>query len=154
MNHFALLFFRNIDKLEYFLRMNKGKNFLKSHGRDVQKFIQKQGLDKTFVECEYRMWRVGDRRLPAGIFIDGGSDWVALHRDFIEYAVNSGDDLVTGLKSVFKYTLLPAEVRKSAFHFHFHFIYILELQYKEFCIGTEFLPHTPSKLGNVCLLCG
>lgn len=49
-----------------FLTANKGMNFVKSHGREVQRFISKQGLDKTFVECEARMWRVGDRKLPYG----------------------------------------------------------------------------------------
>jgi protein xylosyltransferase len=58
---------RSTEKLEHFLSVNIGKNFLKSHGRDVQKFIQKQGLDKTFDECEYRMWRLGDRKLPSGL---------------------------------------------------------------------------------------
>ena len=59
-------FFRTTEKLELFLGLNNGKNFIKSHGRDVQKFVQKQGLDKTFYECEYRMWRIGDRVLPKG----------------------------------------------------------------------------------------
>ncbi|XP_015432599.1 PREDICTED: xylosyltransferase oxt [Dufourea novaeangliae] len=71
--------------LVQFLSLNKGMNFVKSHGREVQRFITKQGLDKTFVECETRMWRIGDRKLPNGIQIDGGSDWVALSRDFVEY---------------------------------------------------------------------
>jgi hypothetical protein len=35
--------------------------------KEVQRFIAKQGLDKTFVECEARMWRVGDRKLPDGM---------------------------------------------------------------------------------------
>lgn len=42
--------------------------------------------------------------------IDGGSDWIALHRNFIDYIIKTGDELVSGLKTVFKYTLLPAEV--------------------------------------------
>ncbi|XP_076766039.1 xylosyltransferase oxt isoform X1 [Xylocopa sonorina] len=97
-----------------FLSLNKGMNFVKSHGREVQRFITKQGLDKTFVECETRMWRIGDRKLPDGIQIDGGSDWVALSREFIEYVANPNPDaLVTDLLKVFKYTLLPAE---SFFH--------------------------------------
>lgn len=50
-----------------FLSANKGKNFVKSTGREIQRFIQKQGLDKTFVECDGHMWRVGDRTLPVGI---------------------------------------------------------------------------------------
>jgi len=48
-----------------------------------------------------------------GIFIDGGSDWIALHKDFVRYIVKSDDELVSGLKGVFKQTLLPAEVKSS-----------------------------------------
>lgn len=54
-------------RLTEFLTLNKGMNFVKSHGREVQRFISKQGLDKSFVECEARMWRVGDRKLPTGM---------------------------------------------------------------------------------------
>lgn len=101
-------------QLVEFLTINKGFNFVKSYGREVQRFISKQGLDKSFVECEARMWRLGDRKLPQGIQIDGGSDWIALNRNFIEYVSNSKpDELVSGLLKVFKYTLLPAE---SFFH--------------------------------------
>ena len=129
---------KNNVQLTQFLSLNKGMNFVKSHGREVQRFVTKQGLDKTFVECETRMWRIGDRKLPdgkcasfficilcylrfimkrlffVGIQIDGGSDWVALSRDFVEYVANPNPDtLVTDLLKVFKYTLLPAE---SFFH--------------------------------------
>ncbi|XP_025163648.1 xylosyltransferase oxt isoform X3 [Harpegnathos saltator] len=102
------------NQLIEFLSWNKGMNFVKSHGREVQRFITKQGLDKTFVECEARMWRVGDRKLPDGIQVDGGSDWIALSRDFVEYVANPNPDLlVASLLKLFKYTLLPAE---SFFH--------------------------------------
>lgn len=104
---------KSIEKLEEFLSANKGKNFVKSHGREVQRFIQKQGLDKTFVECDAHMWRIGDRRLPWGLQIDGGSDWVALDRNFVKYVTMSPDSLITGLLVVFRHTLLPAE---SFFH--------------------------------------
>ncbi|XP_014225440.1 xylosyltransferase oxt [Trichogramma pretiosum] len=101
-------------KLVEFLTWNRGMNFVKSHGREVQRFLSKQGLDKTFVECEARMWRVGDRSLPLGIQIDGGSDWVGLSRDFVAYvAAPEPDELVAGLLRVFRHTLLPAE---SFFH--------------------------------------
>ncbi|XP_048525855.1 xylosyltransferase oxt [Dendroctonus ponderosae] len=103
-----------LGKLTQFLSANAQRNFVKSHGREVQRFIQKQGLDKTFVECEYRMWRVGNRKLPLGIQIDGGSDWVALSRPFVQYVANpEPDELVSGLLKVFQHTLLPAE---SFFH--------------------------------------
>ncbi|XP_001949441.1 xylosyltransferase oxt [Acyrthosiphon pisum] len=100
------------DALVKFLTMNREHNFVKSHGREVQQFIQKQGLDKTFVECEARMWRVGEKELPKGIIWDGGSDWLALSRPFVDYLV-AGDTLISGLSQFFKYTLLPAE---SFFH--------------------------------------
>lgn len=102
-----------IQKLTEFLSANIGMNFVKSHGREVQRFIQKQGLDKTFVECDTHMWRTGDRTLPWGIQIDGGSDWVALSRKFIRYIINDSDELLVGLLKVFRHTLLPAE---SFFH--------------------------------------
>ncbi|XP_053673319.1 xylosyltransferase oxt [Anopheles nili] len=108
---------KTIDQLVTFLTANRGQNFVRNHGREVQRFIQKQGLDMTFVECDNRMWRIGDRTLPAGITIDGGSDWVCLSRDFARYVTNDGsssrDELVRGLLRVFEYTILPAE---SFFH--------------------------------------
>ncbi|XP_050534829.1 xylosyltransferase oxt isoform X2 [Daktulosphaira vitifoliae] len=100
------------DALVKFLTANREYNFVKSHGREVQQFIQKQGLDKAFVECETRMWRVGEKELPKGIVWDGGSDWIALSRPFVNYLV-TGDELISGLMQFFKYTLLPAE---SFFH--------------------------------------
>lgn len=104
---------KTVDKLVEFLTINKGKNFVKSHGRETQRFIQKQGLDKTFVECDAHMWRIGDRDLPENIQIDGGSDWLGLSRDFVQYIIDDKDDLVKGLLVIFTQTLLPAE---SFFH--------------------------------------
>ncbi|XP_064292285.1 xylosyltransferase oxt isoform X2 [Plodia interpunctella] len=104
---------KSLESLENFLSVNKGLNFVKSHGREVQRFIKKQGLDKTFIECETHMWRVGERKLPRGIVIDGGSDWVALSPQFVSYVTGKQDELLAGLEIVFKHTLLPAE---SFFH--------------------------------------
>ncbi|KAG5670975.1 hypothetical protein PVAND_001203 [Polypedilum vanderplanki] len=105
---------KSIDKLTEFLSVNRDKNFVKSHGREVHRFIQKQGLDKTFVECDTHMWRIGDRNLPDGIQIDGGSDWICLSRKFVSYVTAEiRDDLIEGLLKIFQHTLLPAE---SFFH--------------------------------------
>ncbi|XP_053953163.1 xylosyltransferase oxt [Anastrepha ludens] len=106
---------KTLDKLADFLTANKGYNFVKSHGRETQRFVQKQGLDKTFVECDTHMWRIGDRQLPSGIQIDGGSDWVALSRPFVQYVITESqfDPLLQGLLTIFRHTLLPAE---SFFH--------------------------------------
>lgn len=105
---------KTIDKLTEFLTANKNKNFVKSHGREVQRFIQKQGLDKSFVQCDHHMWRIGDRVLPSGIQIDGGSDWICLSRKFVAYVTTEDkDELIEGLLKIFRHTLLPAE---SFFH--------------------------------------
>ncbi|KAJ0178283.1 hypothetical protein K1T71_006106 [Dendrolimus kikuchii] len=104
---------KSLESLENFLSVNKGLNFVKSHGREVQRFIKKQGLDKTFIECDTHMWRVGERKLPTGIIIDGGSDWIALSPDFVSYVVGKHDELLAGLDIIFQHTLLPAE---SFFH--------------------------------------
>lgn len=83
------------------------------------RFIRKQGLDRLFYECDTHMWRLGDRKIPEGISVDGGSDWFLLNRMFVEYVINSKDDLVTNMKRFYAYTLLPAEVtlRKHIFIF-------------------------------------
>ncbi|EDO36835.1 predicted protein, partial [Nematostella vectensis] len=99
--------------LSSFLRSHRDVNFLKPHGRDIARFIKKQGLDRTFLQCDEHMWRLGDRKLPADLDIDGGSDWIALNRKYCDYLVTSRDELVTGLKHMYRYTLLPAE---SFFH--------------------------------------
>lgn len=76
----------------------------------LPRFIRKQGLDRLFLECDAHMWRLGDRRIPEGIAVDGGSDWFLLNRKFVEYVAFSTDDLVTKMKQFYSYTLLPAEV--------------------------------------------
>ncbi|KAB1263188.1 Xylosyltransferase 1 [Camelus dromedarius] len=126
------------DQLVAFLSRYRDMNFLKSHGRDNartckvdreeeagvsssensicmggDRFIRKQGLDRLFLECDAHMWRLGDRRIPEGIAVDGGSDWFLLNRKFVEYVTFSTDDLVTKMKQFYSYTLLPAEVRRD-----------------------------------------
>ncbi|RVE69968.1 hypothetical protein OJAV_G00083240 [Oryzias javanicus] len=104
---------RTNQQLVDFLSKHSGKNFIKSHGRDNARFIRKQGLDRLFLECDAHMWRLGDRKIPEGIAVDGGSDWFLLSRSFVDYVVNSGDELVSSMKRFYAYTLLPAE---SFFH--------------------------------------
>lgn len=67
-------------------------------------------MDRLFHECDNHMWRLGERTIPEGLEVSGGSDWFALTRKFVEYVVNSQDELVTGLKQFYTYALLPAEV--------------------------------------------
>ncbi|XP_005998331.1 xylosyltransferase 2 [Latimeria chalumnae] len=104
---------RTNDELVAFLSKYQDKNFLKSHGRDNARFIKKQGLDRLFHECDSHMWRLGERQIPEGIVVDGGSDWFCLTREFVDYVVYTQDELVSRLKQFYTYTLLPAE---SFFH--------------------------------------
>ncbi|XP_072224663.1 xylosyltransferase 2 [Leuresthes tenuis] len=104
---------RTNDELVAFLSLHRDKNFLKSHGRENARFIKKQGLDRLFHECDNHMWRLGERSIPKGLEVSGGSDWFALTRHFVEYVMNSQDELVSGLKQFYTYALLPAE---SFFH--------------------------------------
>ncbi|KTF98420.1 hypothetical protein cypCar_00015504 [Cyprinus carpio] len=104
---------RTNNELVAFLSQNCDKNFLKSHGRENARFIKKQGLDRLFHECDNHMWRLGERTIPEGLEVSGGSDWFALTHKFVEYVINSQDELVTGLKQFYTYALLPAE---SFFH--------------------------------------
>ncbi|XP_047215598.1 xylosyltransferase 2-like isoform X2 [Girardinichthys multiradiatus] len=104
---------RTNDELVMFLSLHRDKNFLKSHGRENARFIKKQGLDRLFHECDNHMWRLGERNIPEGLEVSGGSDWFALTRRFVDYVVSSRDELVLGLKQFYSYALLPAE---SFFH--------------------------------------
>ena len=56
------------------------------------------------------MWRIGERKIDPLIDIDGGSDWVALNKKFCQYVVTSQDTVVVGLRQMYTYALLPAEV--------------------------------------------
>ncbi|XP_034568160.1 xylosyltransferase 1-like [Notolabrus celidotus] len=104
---------RTNEQLVAFLSKYRNMNFIKSHGRDNARFIRKQGLDRLFLECDTHMWRLGDRKIPEGIAVDGGSDWFLVNRPFVDYVVNSQDELVSSMKRFYSYTLLPAE---SFFH--------------------------------------
>ena len=101
------------DEITQLLGSNLGENFLKPHNGDQEVFIAKQGVNYTFIQCDDHMWKLGPRQIPEGIVIDGGSDWVTLHRDFIEYVLISDEVLIRELKHFYKYTLLPVE---SFFH--------------------------------------
>jgi hypothetical protein len=46
-----------VQRLSEFLSAHRDKNFVKSHGRDAQVFVRKQGLDRTFHECDLHMYR-------------------------------------------------------------------------------------------------
>ncbi|XP_065183647.1 xylosyltransferase 1-like [Sycon ciliatum] len=105
--------FKNFTYIVDYMTAWRKHNFLRAHGKTSPRFIHKQGLDQTFFECEHHMWRIGPRKLPEGIHIDGGSDWIMLNRDYVHYLVASTDAVALGLKHMFSYTLLPAE---SFFH--------------------------------------
>uniref|UniRef100_A0A1I7WCM9 protein xylosyltransferase n=1 Tax=Heterorhabditis bacteriophora TaxID=37862 RepID=A0A1I7WCM9_HETBA len=112
-----------LSELEAQLKINIGKSFLSSHGYNTARFIQKQGFDYVFIECENRMWRIGKRiEFPRNLRIDGGSDWVVLHRDFAEYSV-SNEDLPTKMRLLFSTIILPVES-----FFHTCFVSLLFMQ--------------------------
>lgn len=101
------------DELVAFLRVHRKNNFVRTHGGDLERFIHKQGLDRTFVECDEHMWRVGVRTLPSNIRFDGGSDWIVINRNYSRYLVTNRDHFLTALKRYYQFSLLPAE---SFFH--------------------------------------
>lgn len=63
------------------------------------------------MECDYHMWRIGNRPLPGDITIDGGSDWIVINRNYSHYLVTNEGPFLKGLKKYYEYSLLPAEVR-------------------------------------------
>lgn len=100
----------------------------------VLSFIRKQGLDRLFYECDTHMWRLGDRKIPEGVAVDGGSDWFLVNRRFVDYVVNSQDELVVGMKRFYDYTLLPAEV----VYVHTHIMVIISPAIDYFLFHSPF----------------
>ncbi|KAK6107657.1 Core-2/I-Branching enzyme family protein [Brugia pahangi] len=95
-------------ELEFHLA-NKGRIFLGNHGYDTARFIQKQGLEYVFMQCENRMWLLMKRtKFPNSIRFDGGSDWIVISRDFAEYAL-SDEELPLNFRKFFTNVLLPVE---------------------------------------------
>ena len=88
--------------------------YTQTHTKHTHRFIQKQGLDRTFVECDNHMWRVDNRPLPPDVTVDGGSDWIAITRNYTHYLSTSRDPFLVGLKRYYEFSLLPAEVRPSS----------------------------------------
>lgn len=107
---------KSLDKLESYLRERTDLIFLKHHNMKGYNYIQKQGLNRHFYQCDDHLWHMGFRSLPVGIVYSGGSDWFALPRDFCLYIAQqetNSSGLVKPLINVFNHTLLPAE---SFFH--------------------------------------
>ena len=76
----------------------------------------------TFGECDEHLFALGPRSLPSGIGYFEGSQWHTLSRDFISYLLFEQDDtLLSGLYSVYNYTILPEERFYLAALKHSHF---------------------------------
>ncbi|EYB88863.1 hypothetical protein Y032_0240g3345 [Ancylostoma ceylanicum] len=110
-----------LNELETQLRMNPGQSYMSSHGYNTARFIQKQGFDFVFIECENRMWRIGKRdEFPRNLRIDGGSDWIILHREFAEYSI-SDDELPRKMRALFGSIILPVESFFHTLSYNSHF---------------------------------
>lgn len=75
------------------------------------RFSKNQAFETSFLQCENRMWRLGQKTVPLGIQFSGGSDWFCLNAKFINYLIKSKENFVDNLKLFFKYSLLPSEVK-------------------------------------------
>lgn len=98
-----------IEEFEGFLFVNRYRNFLESHNDSGQQYFERQGLDWFFYECDNHLWKMGKRKFPENIRLDGNSDWFALNREFLQYVTFGDDSLVQGLKVYFEYAVFPAE---------------------------------------------
>uniref|UniRef100_A0A182LT57 protein xylosyltransferase n=1 Tax=Anopheles culicifacies TaxID=139723 RepID=A0A182LT57_9DIPT len=101
---------QTIAKLTQFLTANRGRNFLQIQGIvTVDQFITESGYDHNFLECDNRMWCIGNRKVPDGIITNGGSDWFCLSRDFIRYALDERHDQVADLMHLMEHTSFCTE---------------------------------------------
>ncbi|CAF0815289.1 unnamed protein product [Brachionus calyciflorus] len=100
---------KSIQELTLFLSKQGEKNFLKFFKSSYEKFSQNQGFEVAFLECENRMWRLGNKKYPIGIQFSGGSDWFCLNSKFVNYLIKSKENYIEELKKFFSYSLLPSE---------------------------------------------
>ncbi|XP_052895887.1 xylosyltransferase oxt-like [Anopheles moucheti] len=99
-----------VAKLTEFLTANRGRNFLQMQSVvSVDKFINESGYSKNFLECDNRMWIIGNRQLPSGIVTNGGSDWFCLSREFIQYVLDDRHDLVADVMRIMEHTVFGTE---------------------------------------------
>lgn len=73
-------------------------------------FLRNQGFGQLFLECDSYVWHLGERSVPSGIILDGGSDWMILPKIFVDYVIYSDANLLRDIKEYFRYSLLPVEV--------------------------------------------
>ncbi|KAF5398943.1 hypothetical protein PHET_07738 [Paragonimus heterotremus] len=92
-----------------YLSTHPGKIFLGSNP-NMPRFVVAQGVNRIFAYCDQHIWHLGRRPYPTGIVFDGGSDWMVLAREFVDYIVHSQDAVLTGLKQYATYSLLPVEM--------------------------------------------
>ena len=101
---------KTITKLTQFLTANRGRNFvLMQRMVTVDEFISKAGYDKQFVECENRMWLIGDRAPPSGMVTNGSNDWFCLSSDFVRYFLDTSHDLVKNMMAIMEHTVHSTE---------------------------------------------
>lgn len=101
---------KTLKEFTRFLHGHCGNNFL-GINPDIKLSMLRCGGHKHFVECDDRMWLIGDRGWPRGIQYGGSGDWFLLHVDFVEYMLTSRDEYLLYLKESFKYTLMGPEVK-------------------------------------------
>ncbi|CAH8584049.1 unnamed protein product [Schistosoma turkestanicum] len=100
-------------ELVTYLSHNRDKIFLRSFSHTGQSFLRNQGFGQLFLECDSYVWHLGERSIPSGIILDGGSDWMILPKIFVDYVIYSEANLLRDIKEYFRYSLLPVE---SFFH--------------------------------------
>ena len=59
--------FRPMREWRDYLTANKGFNFVASHGPDQLQFVWGEAVNRAFVECDERLWRIGYRNIQIGL---------------------------------------------------------------------------------------
>ena len=81
-----------------------------NNNKNKRRLMKKNGMFWHFVECDNRMWRIGERQLPLGLQFDGASDWICLHHTFVAYLIDSNHTYLRYLKRLFDNSIMAPEV--------------------------------------------
>lgn len=98
-----------LSDFEWFLASHPGKNFL--HPTSSEKnYPAVQGFDRSFLECEGRMWQFGRRKIPDGFTLYGVSEHYIITKEFAQYVSStSPDSQLTDINLMFNHTILAPE---------------------------------------------
>uniref|UniRef100_A0A1I8FM00 protein xylosyltransferase n=1 Tax=Macrostomum lignano TaxID=282301 RepID=A0A1I8FM00_9PLAT len=85
-------------QLTAYLTEMRHLSFLASHSGNYSDFMRKQAIERYFVQCDNHI-----RQPIEGLLFDGGSDWLTLNREFVQFVISGLDNNHTIVTNIVEY---------------------------------------------------